>query len=156
MRHSAAEEVCSREGFCLSTHVLALVPTTPNPTIYGPHLRFDKKPPAIVAATASRFSLARILKPAACSQVKPRPISPAIPSPQVSPVLAAGPKDGDWPTQTPKNARKGRFRPKKMAFYAESAETFQAINDLAAKRLDPVMSPVRHVTWSRVARRTPE
>jgi hypothetical protein len=34
----------------------------------------------------------------------------------------------------PKNASKGRFRPKKGASYAESAETFDARNDLVAKR----------------------
>ena len=36
--NSAAEGICSREGFCPSTPVLALAPTTPNPTIYGLNL----------------------------------------------------------------------------------------------------------------------
>jgi hypothetical protein len=36
--NSPAEGVCSREGFCQSSQVLAVVPTTPNPAIYGLHL----------------------------------------------------------------------------------------------------------------------
>ena len=56
-----------------STHVSVPAPTVPNPTTYGCsctkrvpfRYRFDEKPPATVAATASRFSIVRILKPAA-------------------------------------------------------------------------------------------
>ena len=33
--NSAAERVCSREGFCPSPHVLAAVLTAPNPTAYA-------------------------------------------------------------------------------------------------------------------------
>jgi hypothetical protein len=58
------------EGFCLAPHVLAPLPTTPNPTISELHLYqactfsvlFRRKLRVIVGATASRFSLARILK----------------------------------------------------------------------------------------------
>jgi hypothetical protein len=82
--------------------------------------------------TVSRFLPARILKLAAAAgkiQPKYRPE----PFPLV-PVLAAGAKDGKFRARRPRT--QGPFPPQETAFYVESAETFQAMNDLAAKRPD--------------------
>jgi hypothetical protein len=71
--------------------------------------------------------------------VKPRPISPRNLSPRTTPVLAtvAGDRERCLPGAHQRNL--GPFPPQERAFYAESAGTFQAMNDLAAKRPDPVM-----------------
>jgi len=59
--------------------------------------------------------------------------------PEITPILAAGAEEGDaYPT--PKNARKGRFRPKKQhSTQDDPAETFHPYNDLAENRPNPVM-----------------
>jgi len=66
-------------------------------------------------------------------------MSPGISSLRNPAVLAAGAKDGGNCLTDTQERRKGRFPPKKKAFCAEAAETFQAMNDLALKRSDPVV-----------------
>ena len=115
---------------------MALVPTTPNPTVYGVHLyqtstfryRFDEELPLIARRRAgfrSRESQAGRRK------IKPGHYRPESLPPEISPVLAAEPGTGkSYPTPT--NAREGRFRPGRGNLQ-NFAETVQLKNDLATK-----------------------
>ena len=127
-----AEGVRAREGFCPSTDVLALAPTTPNPTVYGVHLYqtctfsvpFRQKNALIVSGPASRLSLARILKPAELT-VKTPPRSRPGPLPEIPPVLDAGPGRGEVLSDA--HQRKGGpFPPQETASYAESCRNISA------------------------------
>jgi hypothetical protein len=100
-----SRKVCSREGFVRAPHVLALVPTTPNPTTYGLHYtkrvpfryRFDEKPPVNSGCdVVSRFSLTRIFRTTFwlgfTGPVAGR-LEDSLP-PEIPPVLAAVAKEG--------------------------------------------------------------
>jgi len=145
--NSAAEGVCSPERFCPSTPVLALAPTTPNSTVYGVcvyqtctfSVPFRRKPRPNRPVDGGPFSLARILKPGRRRPTKPQPkCRPESPPPEIPPVFAAKAKDGES-RPSAHERKEGPFPPQETAFYAESAETFEARNGLAAKRPDPVM-----------------
>jgi hypothetical protein len=69
---------------------------------------------------------------------KPAQMSLGISSPEISPAWPAGAKDREDGYLAPTNVTYGHFRPKKRHSTRNPAETFQPMNDLAA-RPDPVM-----------------
>jgi len=112
------------EVFCLSTHVLASVPTPPNPTIYGLHLYhtctfsvlFRRKTRPNRPADGEPVFARANPQVGRRKPVNPAKMLPRIWPPEIPPVLAARAKDGEDAYPTPKNARNGRFRPQETAF----------------------------------------
>jgi hypothetical protein len=107
-------------GFCPSTHVLALVPTTPNPTVYGVLLyqTCTFSAPFRRKITCNRgcdgepvFARAN---PQAGRRANKTPPKDRPGSPTRNPACLAAGAQGRGPSYpTPKNARKGHFRPRK-------------------------------------------
>ena len=92
----------AHEGFCPSTHVLALVPTTPNPTSYGAFLYetctfsgpFRQKTARNDGCGEPVFARAD-LKPTAAGRQNSAQMSPGISSPQKPrPFWPPGPRTG--------------------------------------------------------------
>jgi hypothetical protein len=121
----------SGEGFCLSTHVLALVPTTPNPTVYRVHLYqtctfsvpFRRKPARNRGCDDVPVFACAIPKPATPGPVKRRPnIARNLIRPEIAPVLAARAKGGERKRCLPdaQERKEGPFPPQETAFHEES------------------------------------
>ena len=134
---------------------MALVPTTSNPTIYGLHVyqMCTFSVPFRRKTRPNRPVEGEPVFARANPQVgRRRPVKPSQNGPESLPQksrLFLAPRAKDWENCLPnaQQSKEGRFPPQETAFYAESAETFEGRNDLAANRLQSsdVTGPSRHL-----------
>jgi hypothetical protein len=133
------------EGFCPSTHVLALVPTTSNPAVYGLFVYqtctlsvpFRRKTARNRGSDGGPVLAGANLQVGPTQAGKTPKMSPGISSTEIPPVLAAGAKGGENVLPDAQERKQGPFPPQETAFYDESAQTFEARNDLAGKTPRP-------------------